>query len=164
MHCKIIELIPDLDKPLCKSKWAKANDLPESFVGDIADYTDDIDEDYAERLKDAFVEDFGAHCVRDGNWIMFDEDAKKVDAQDRYKEFINAAKTLSEMTFDEFCGLGDTNMLNHTVWLLGDRYEDKFGLYIYDSSTCDLVPYTAWMRHMEPGKRYFMGSVMDYHW
>lgn len=164
MHCKIIEIVPDLQKPLRKGKWAKANDLPESFVGEIADYTNDVDEEYAERLKDSFVEDFGGHCVRDGDWITFDEEAKKVDVEDRYKEFIETAKALSEMSLDDFCGLGDANKLDHMVWLLGDRYEDKFGLYVFDSAACDLTPYTAWMRRMVPGKRYFMGSVMDYHW
>ena len=41
MHCKIIEIVPDLEEPLPKSEWARSDDLPESFVGEIADYTDD---------------------------------------------------------------------------------------------------------------------------
>ena len=46
----------------------------------------------------------------------------------------------------------------------GDRYDDKFGLYVYVSDEDKMIPFDAWMRRMKPGERYFMGGVMDYHW
>ena len=165
MHCKIIEIVAGLEKPMRKGKWARSEDLPESFTVEIADYTDDLDDEYIERLKDSFVESFGEHCVRNGSWITFDEKAKEVDAERRSKEFIEAAKTLSELSFDDFCGIGKSRQdVEETVWKLTDRFEDKFGLYVYVSDEDKMVPFDAWLRRMKPGERYFMGGVMDYHW
>lgn len=164
MNSKIIEIVHGLDRPIQKCEWAKTTDLPEHFIGDIADYTDDISGRRAEEIKESFVQSFDGHCVRNGNWITFDAEAKKVGREDRYREFIEKAKAIAAISFDEFCGFGNTAAMDHLMWELNDRYSDKFSLYIYDSKESVLLTIDDWKRKLQPGERYFMGGVMDYHW
>lgn len=164
MHSKIIEIVGGLDKPIRKKDWAKATDLPEHFVGGIADYTDDVSDKQAKEVKDSFVQYFGDHCVREGNWITFDVEAKKMNEEGRYRDFIEKAKAVAALSFDTFCGLGDTAVMDHLIWELNDKYNDQFSLYIFNSAEEDLLTFDEWKRKLQPGERYFMGGVMDYHW
>ena len=164
MHSKVIEIVGGLDKPISKKKWAKAARLPEHFVGGIADYTDDISDKEAEEIKDSFVRCFGEHCVREGNWLTFDAEAKKVNEEERYREFIEKAKAVAALSFDAFCGLGDIGSMDHLIWELNDKYNDQFSLYIFNSKDEELLTFDEWKRRLTPGERYFMGGVMDYHW
>ncbi len=164
MHSKIIEIVSDLTKPMRKDKWATEYDLPDWFVGEIADYAADVDDDFAEEVKDSFVKSFGANCVREGNWITFNEDAKKARAERRYNEFVTKAKLLSTVTFEEFCGISRKFSLDTAVFELNNAYEDKYSTYVFDSANSELIPLNKWMRQMQPGERYFIGGVIDYHW
>ena len=164
MHSKIIEIVEGLNKPLFKKNWATETSIPEYFVGEIADYADDVGDDIVEDVKASFVKSFGEHCARDGNWITFDVEAKKANAERRYQEFIEKAKLLSTLTLDEFCGITKTLDVEHTVWELNDAFEDKYSTYIFDSTYGEMLPLHKWLRQMRPGECYFMGGVIDYNW
>lgn len=135
------------------------SDYYEDFCGSVADYVDDIvdEEDVrdsikwlSEILEDAvsFNEDFSVMTIVN----------KRAYFETLYKRFKKALDDLwCETSQDSF---GD-GTLGNSMYLLEAAYDDKYGFYINK----DGYPITlaSFMRGVNDGDVFYMGTVTDYH-
>ena len=161
MHSRIFELS---ENPIPEDERFSQGDVPEWFLNSIADYTDDIPDDQRMSEIDWLVGMFHGLCTADGERLSFNPELKEQFFKPRYACFLEAAALLKECTYEAFWGGEGSRKLAHTLFLLNDAYEDKYGFYIYDPAEYELQTIHAWLRGADLSKKYFVGGILDFHW
>lgn len=154
MHAKIYQLA---EEPLNEEDFATEEDFYESFVGTIADYVTAKDIDRKEEIQ-YFVkelEKYGVIYDPQEQSIIFKPGFKKQYFKEKFEKF---KKITQELTFKEFAGI----VSNLNMWEIKTLIEDKFGDYVYIGYI--YYPIDEFFRKdMKEGKKYYFGTVLDYH-
>ena len=134
MHSRIFQIE---DKPVSKEDRICSETIPDWFTSSIADYVDDINEQYRDDdIEWLMGTNFGEVCKLDGDKITF-----KVDVIDFFK---HGSESVDSLMFQ-----------------LEKSYNDKRGFYVW---YCDeLYTMQEWMRQVKPSGVYYLGGIVDYH-
>ena len=129
--------------------------VPEYFVPQYADYCLEADDqqDSVDWLTGTLMQ-YGVRFEQDGNRIIFHDVRPYLDAM--YESFHKAAEKLCQITKEEFASEpADLYALNSA-----NRDESGFWFLIEDEYPVTMQDF---MRLIEPGKAYYLGTVYDYH-
>ena len=159
MHSRIFQITTEYVQ---KEEYISESDFWEHwFVGNIADYvSDDVDRaeeilnlrQYFESMKVAeFSEDNSFKLLTDGKVKYF---------KTEFKRFSESVKKAADVNLEEFASGAKCEDL---VFNIKSSYCDKFGWYV-SSEEFGTIPMDEFIRSAEPGKRYYIGGVLDYHW
>ena len=154
MQSNIIELGYS---PIEKDERVEESTFYEDFVGTIADYVDEIKEegDRKECIK-CFVGSMGPDIVtfdEKAESITFSEDAKRLYFKNAYHEFMMMTLKLT---------LTDFATTDLKPYKLSKLIENKYDYYIYIDGSYYTLDY--FMRIIaEPGKPYYFGGIVKYH-
>ena len=162
MHSRIIELKLS---PIPKEERAKEYDIPEWFVGSIADYTDLINDE--EERADSFkwAAGFIGASVKDDKLIITKENCEAFFSY-RLKVFKEATEALREVeTIEDFIDIGT----GYKMHCLNSAYDDKYGFYVYEGG--DFISLDKFMKYVfvrmneseERDITLYCGSAFDYH-
>lgn len=160
MHSRIFQIE---DKPVSKEDRIYSETIPDWFTSSIADYVDDINEQYRDDdIEWLMGTNFGEVCKLDGDKITF-----KVDAIDFFESyftrFMDAVKRLSDISIDQFIDAfkHGSESVDSLMFQLEKSYNDKRGFYVW---YCDeLYTMQEWMRQVKPSGVYYLGGIVDYH-
>jgi len=160
MHRKIFQFSED---PVDKEDYFEEERYmgkPWNFVGGIADYVDRITDDEMKACIVWLGKDRSTNGIMTDKWSrtisVFD---KRAFFASKYEGFVKALRNLSGITLDEFC----TNKKTAYFCDLEYYFNDKYGIYM-DSDEDGLLTLDEWVRHAKPGKKFYIGAVIDYHW
>lgn len=154
MHSKIFQVSK---QPIAKKDYYNADKYLDWFVGEIADYTDDIhdEQDIISCLE--WLGEVNGLSVGVGNRTLCVE-SRALYFKDRYTSFQHALRKVQNADFEAFC---DDVMLKYNVSALAGVYNDRFGFYIdFDD---DLMSLDEWVRYVKEGRMFYIGAVIDYH-
>lgn len=155
MHSRIYQVST---KPISKEEYIGDFDIPEWFVGSIADYTSVM----TDRKGD--IENLASCLERVSSFndedlsLTFNEDVTPYFAG-LYDEFIKAANELVKTSFEQFAH----NSLWPILYNLQAAYNDKYDVYIYDENGF-LHTLSEFMRELKGGETYYFGATIDYHY
>jgi len=152
MHSTIFQLE---EKPLrFEEDFATEEDFYEDFVGSVADYvSDDIDRDEEIQYFIEDLEKYGITYNPEDQSIIFHEGFKESYFTEK---FFKLKEAVQELTLEDF--IKDTLK----VWEIKNLIDKKYGRYIYSGSMWMTID--EFIRYyMEEGKKYYIGSVLDYH-
>ncbi|MBE3579097.1 MAG: hypothetical protein IMW83_04385 [Caldanaerobacter subterraneus] len=152
MHGTIIQLE---EKPLrFEEDFACEEDFYDDFVGVIADYVND-DVDRTEEIR-YFIEklkEFG---------IVYNEKEQSITFLKGFKEkyfatkFLKLKEAVENLDFEDF--VKDT----YKVWEIQNLIDKKYGTYIYIKG--EWMTLDTFIRYvLKEGVKYYIGSVLDYH-
>ncbi|MBT1280253.1 hypothetical protein VTU32_08200 [Thermoanaerobacter sp. CM-CNRG TB177] len=153
MHGTIIQLE---EKPLrFEEDFACEEDFYDDFVGVIADYvSDDVDRDVEIQY---FIE-----YLKKYKEVTYDPQEYSIIFPKGFKEeyfsarFFNLKKIVQELTLEEF------STDSTKVWILENLIEEKYGIYIYHKETW--TTFDEFVRYnLKEGQKYYIGTVLDYH-
>jgi len=161
MHSKIIQIS---EKPISKRSFVSESQYYDDFVGRIADYVDELREDYR------------CDCVKSclgGDAFVVAEDGKSFEVVDkdsyfrpRYDQFMKTLNDLKDATLEDFAGssLRPHYEFSYKVSLMASSYEDDYDIYVDDNGEkYGLIPLDQFMRYAQNGEKYYVGNVIDYH-
>lgn len=159
-HSKIIQITKEkTDDRICEEDFYQGK--YSFFVGQIADYTDDMDEDSWPSVYDGCLNGNGLEIFQneEGDWKLRVVDRDAWFKKD-YRTFVENAKLCTEMPFDDF-----TRHKNAIpVYMVHAAYEDEFGVYVCDMGEwAGLDTLQSFMRRANNGDEYYLGAVVDYH-
>lgn len=153
MHGTIFQLE---EKPLrFEEDFACEEDFYDDFVGVIADYvSEDIDR---EEEINYFCQEFKKYGIAYNSKeqsIIFLKGFKEKYFEER---FFKLKEAVQNLTFEDF--VKDTLK----VWEIKNLIDKKYGIYIYsnESSWMSLDEFVRY--DLEENKKYYIGSVLDYH-
>ena len=150
MHNTIIQISA---KPIDPADYLDYCILPEWFTEGIADYGGD--EKTIEDLSEYFP------FKKDGEAYTLDLPEVTIVFQKKHENIVKLAETLTKLTYSD--------MMDGRVqpaYSIEYEIEDRFGTYIYDEDTDDLMTYDRWLRYTfrnNPDVRFFVGATLDYH-
>lgn len=156
MHSRIFQVS---EKPI--TEFTDEYRYEEGFVGSHADYVVGVEydsEDYISDLK-------WLQNVAEGIEVNLKEKTITITSKKRYfsekhDKFQELLEKLHDMTLDEF--ISPKNRFD--VADLNDAYEDKYSFYIDDNDEFfGITNLDNWVRNTEEGKKYYIGSIFDYH-
>ena len=124
-----------------------------SFIGEVADYVQNISEKGREEAIKSFLEmcaQYGAE-VGEG-FVVFTKEFKENYFRNRFDDLKNLVEQAELKEFSE-----DSNL----VYMLKKLIEDKYDMYIYF-----FYPQTldSFIRGAFSGIKYYVGGVVDYHY
>lgn len=160
MHGKIIQLTKKEKK---HSEWIKASDYYYGFVGRIADYARDIDED--ERME-------CIDCMTLPNLRLPGIDVNTVTETlsiDRKREYFATKFSKWKRTLEELSlwKLEDfMRPYGSAMYEINMYYDDDFDVYVDDSGEWGgLMTFDEWMRSesVNDGDLFYIGGIVDYH-
>ena len=153
MHSKIFQIS---EKPIKKENYALESDYDDNFIGHIADYV--IEQEDDERKDDIkqlanLLEDSAK--IR-GNKITILSKEKYFEK--KYEWFIKAAKKVAIMTFNDFI----TDVGGKDLYALNSYHSYKYGFYVDEKG----YPITLddFFRNVKDGDTYYIGATFDYHY
>lgn len=168
MHSTIFEISEapiDLDERLDSTDFLI--DFGDVFLHDIADSVGDLDEeDEKSRVSNLFGKLGKETGVSFQGWVEggcagftlhedFPEKYFKSGYERFSRRFEKIRTNLSLETFSKGGFWGD-------LWALSDIYENKHETYVVFKG--ELCPLNSFLRNCaEPGKKYYIGGVLDYH-
>mgnify|MGYP000894998915 FL=1 len=152
MHSRIFQFSSE---PLTEDDYITEFDLDEWFVGTIADYAvESNSREYDLEWLASFIEPHGAVVDQEKGAVYFPKGFKTAYFKKRFKEF---KKLADELTLEVFAGIESDGDFKIYLELL---IEDKFGFYIY---TEYLQTLDDFIRKLEEGSTYYIGTIIDYH-
>lgn len=160
MHSRIYQIC---DHPIEHDDFITDSDMPEWFVGSIADYVDDDtdrESDIAWLLS--YFKDTADYRAEDHSFVL-KRGAKQEIMRASYEVFCSKAKSLCITTLDDFVGEGENSHLNSEMFDLRNAFSDAFSFYAYSEPEC-LQTISEWLRSAKTDCRYYIGSTLDYHW
>jgi len=146
-------------KPILEEDYLLAdNFLDHWFTYTIADYVSD-DTDRAEDIqclkeilsRSAEFESENSFIIKPGG--------KEKYFQKAYLTFISQCKKAASMELSEFVSISELSVL---VFNIKNTYCDEYSVYV-SSDAFGTIPLDEFIRSAEIGKRYFIGSTLDYH-
>lgn len=159
-HSKIIQISR---RPIDRDDWKAESDYYDiGFVGSVADYVADIDDDERKACIEWLSRSDGGPIP--GVIVNEKDETLKIVSKedyfrDKWKRTTAAAKKLSEMSLDEFAsgkGLRSIEDVNY----FGN---DKFSLYMDAPTIWDFCPIDEFMRYVTNGDTFYIGGIVDYH-
>lgn len=158
MHDRIIQISEKKGtKKICSGAY-----YDHWFTREIADYVDDIDDEY-------IPDELTFLGKRDG--LRVDADARTITVESReayfaagYERVKKAAAVLANVSLADFA-VGNSDVWS-AVMEIRNGYDDRFSYYVADGGDdCGLVTMDDWIRgYAEIGKQYHIINVLDYHW
>ena len=154
MHSRVFQVSNDsIMEKITEESFCERYDR--TFFMGIADYVSSMS---LEDEKDSF------------DWLAespgLDVSGKVLTIKDRreffswkYKEFLEAIKETETKSLDQFVGLS----FEYDLYRLEKLARDKYGFYILDSSSEELMPLDDFIRLHADGDSFHLGAVLDYH-
>ena len=159
MHSRIYQITTEpvpADEHLSESYFCE-----HWFVGSIADYVAgglnhglEID-----CFKESLVKSRVAFFHSDDCFSILPR-GKETYFRHTFADFSDAVKKAASVSLEDFAGNGECSSL---VYRIKNSFCDKFGPYV-SSDEFDTIPLDEFIRDAEPGKRYYIGGILDYHW
>lgn len=159
MHSKIFQLSTE---PISKEDYKTADDYVDTGFMQIADYTDDMDDEDRESCIDWFSK-YLVSGAEIKNGVLEIKDKKKL-LEGQFQTFRKTAGLLQYVSLDDFCEpefSKGTEDLGYLMYTLDAAYSDKYGYYV-DIDDYP-VPLSDFLRRAHNGDRYYIGAVIDYH-
>ena len=162
MHSRIYELSKE---PIPADDRFDEYSVPEWFCVDIADYVDCIDERQRAGELEWLASRIGTSCKMDpdSETLTFASEVKESFFKARYDAFKELAAQLAATPFEEFIGKAADDKLGMNMYRFKQSYDDKFGFYVYDKDTSELVTLDSWVRTIDTSCSYYVGGIIDYH-
>ena len=160
MHSRIFHITSDPEaSPVTEL------DLPEWFVGEIADYVDVIHSDSLFSGSVNYLAVLLGIEIKDNKFTVtdtsFDEYFNK-----KWWAFKNAIDNLHKtMTFEIFKGKSGVGIdsFDYQMWCINRICSDKYGYYVCDDDGYPF-PLDDWLRnYAKPNTTYYIKAVIDYH-
>ena len=160
MHCNIYEISK---KPIHDDERLREYELPDWFVGTIAEYIEgELTDEQREQALSAFASRFRSSIERSGDEICFKPDVKESYFYSSHGEFRAMASVLTTCDVEWFSGHKHSPRFSDAYRNLTTLYENKFSYYVYDRDYSELLTLDAWVREMDTDTPYFFGAVLDY--
>ena len=155
MHSRIFQLRKEKEKEFGRIELG-------SFVGDIADYILPVSDTQRyldiNWLKD-YLEKFNITVDTEEEKITFNKGSKIKYFKERFSKFKKAAQ---DVTLEDFAGVSSLSFAK--LYNVKDAIEDKYGFYIYkDGEGGHLQTLDSFIRGVEVGSTYYIGTIIDYH-
>ena len=136
------------------------NDIDSShwFLHEIADYVWNLSPEHQEESIQ-WLKEMPGISVSGKELTITD---KKAYFSESFELFQEGLKKLRCKTLEEYAGTATAfDMLQ-----LMRRVRDKFDIYVLDSTEGDddLMPISDFLRFHKDGEKFFLGSVLDYHY
>ena len=156
MHSRIYQIS---EKPI--TEFTDEYRYEEGFVGSRADYVAEVEhdsEDYISDLK-------WLQNVAEGLEVNLKEKtitikSKKEYFNEKHDKFKELLEKLQDITLEEF----SSNKKYFDVHMLKEAFEDEYSFYVDDNDEfCGITTLDNWVRNAEEGKKYYVGSIFDYH-
>lgn len=148
--------IYQLEENKIKSEdFAKKEDFYDDFVGSVADSVDDS-LDRNETINE-FIDSLKPYGIVYESYeqsIIFKKGFKEKFFKPRLEKL---KKRIANLTLKDF--IGDSNTL--FLYEIKNLIEEKYGIYVYTNKCW--ATFDEFVREMEEGKKYYFGSVIDYH-
>lgn len=173
MHSRIFQLSTS---PITPDEFITTRDISDAsfnFVGEIADYVDDIPEsqltsEYVGLYRDlAHANDatpFSVNMVKLSNGapetLIFSEGFPQGYFRKKYAEFREVLRKLDAVDAAQFAD-DPTGNVAYLVFLLRSAHNERFGAYIWING--DLLTLDEFVRTCELNTPYYFGNVLDYH-
>lgn len=160
MHSRIYQIC---DHPIEPTDFVTDCEMPEWFVGSIADYVDDDTDreaDIAWLLS--YFKDVVDYRAEEQSFVL-KPGSKQEIMRASYELFCSKAKSLCGTTLDDFVGEVENSHLHSDVFDLRNAFSDEFSFYTF-SDTDSLQTIFEWLRSAKTDCRYYIGSTLDYHW
>lgn len=173
MHKRIYQLSTS---PIEKDEFITIEDIsyaPFNFVGEIADYVDDIPEAqsssaYVELYRSLAhannIKPFSVNMTKLSGApevIMFGEGFREAYFTEKFKRFRDVLDRLSGVDLDGFSNNIHAGV-PFLIFRLNNTYNEKYGHYIWIDD--DLLTLDEFARSCELNTPYYFGNVLDYHW
>ena len=160
MHSKIFQITTDRH-----AEPVGEMDLPEWFIGGVADYVSEIPSDSADFEECVKALGKYLHIKITNNHFTVKPDTFDEYFEKQWATFRDLVTRLNNsMSFEEFKGPYSFDGMGQLLWRINYTYEDKFGYYVTNSPVADPIPINEWLRYYaKPGEMYFVKSVIDYH-
>ena len=133
------------------------------FVGNHADYVSPVEyqsEDYMSDLK--WLRDVTEGIKVDLKKGTITVTSKKEYFEKKHDSFKNILEELSNTTLEDFSN--GNYSLSSKMYELKSAYEDESSFYIDDNDEyIGITPLDNWVRNVEEGKEYYIGTITDYH-
>lgn len=160
MHSKIFHITADPEaSPVTEF------DIPEWFVGSIADYIGTVrNQDEFKSCVD-WLADYAQIKIKDNKFKLTPENIDTYFSP-MWREFQDAVNNLQAgMTYEGFKGKFSVGIdsLPHLVWQVRTSYEDEFGFYVCDDDGYPVTFSHRLRNYAEPNTTYYIKAVIDYH-
>ena len=156
MHSRIYQIS---EKPI--TEFTDEFRYEEGFVGRHADYVDEVEhgsEDYMADLKWLQNATEGLEVNLKEKTITIT--SKKEYFSKKHDTFKELLEKLQNITLEEFSSVNTY----FDIFNLTSAYEDEYSFYIDDNDEfCGITTLDNWVRNAEEGKKYYVGSIFDYH-
>lgn len=160
MHSKIIQIsrnkIPEDERTIDDDYYYDG--FSGWFVPSVADYVTSMDEEEQKRAMENLNAEF----------VSIDPKARKMTILSKekyfeqpYKMFLDAAARCSKASFEEF--MRDYNDLRAAWFKVCWTYEDKHSIYVDLKDGDGLMTWDAFLRMVNNGDVFYIGSVLGYH-
>lgn len=160
MHSRIYQIC---DHPIESDDLIADGDMPEWFVGSIADYVDDdTDRESDIEWLLRYFRDAVDYRMENQSFVL-KPGGKQEIMKSAYEVFCSKAKTLCTTTLDDFSGETENSHLHSDILDLRNAFSDEFSFYTY-SDTDSLQTISEWLRMVKTDCRYYIGRTLDYHW
>ena len=156
MHSKIFQVSKT---PISKKDWIYADMYLESFVGRVADYTDDIDDAARKVWLENLSRVPGLSVSNVSEQLMIV--SKEEYFREYYKEFKEMIDKLSKVSLRDFCEAHQSFELN--AFRLQSSISDEFGYYV-DIDEGYPMPLQDYVRCCDDGDKLYIGGIVDYHY
>lgn len=149
-------------KPIGRGHWTVADDYVDTgFVGEIADYVDDLTEE--ERL--GCLEWCEKYDIAPGIEVDAKAETIKIVSKEEYfrekwKKTAAAAMKLAEMPLKEFA----TSEAQEALDDIGYYGNSRHDLYADAPDIWGFCPFDEFVRNVNDGDVFYIGGIVDYHW
>ena len=156
MHSRIYQIS---EKPI--TEFTDEYRYEEDFVGNHADYVVGVEydsEDYMADLK-------WLRNVTEGLEVNLKEKPitvinKKQYFSEKHDKFQELLEKLQNITLEEF----SSRARYFDILDLKSAFDDEYSFYVDDNDEfCGITTLDNWVRNAEEGKKYYVGSIFDYH-
>ena len=161
MHSKIIQVERNTIK---KASRIRASDVENGFVGQIADYVYTLEEKYIPQIIQNIFGMGDVFELNEGDMTIVIKDKKKY-FETKFEIFKNSLKKIYEnASLEKFSKSPcEDDNLNHDLYLCNAAYNDRYGIYVFNTEYGELTTMDEWMRWTNDNEKFYIGGVVDYH-
>ena len=151
MHSRLYQVS---DQPISKEELTHEYDYYEGFVGQVADYVSERNEEEIKADIDWLGGQVGIDVNSDKKTFVIT--SKTEYFSKKYDKFKEILERLSTYTLEDF--ISPKNWLD--FYNLKNACDESYGFYVDD---CGWTTLDSWVRNAEENKTYYIGSTFDYH-